>query len=133
MIRLAIVIVLAALAPYEAFSQNRLAGSAQIDAYLRQAVEQTHIPGVLAMIADADGILYSGAFGEQHVAAHIPMATDTIFRIASMTKPVTSVAVVMLIQEGDIGLDDPIQAYLPAFESEQVFATFRSRHPVDLR
>ena len=52
------------------------------------------------------------------------MANDTIFRIASMTKPVTSVAVMMLVQEGDIGLDDPVSEYLPAFEDEKVIENF---------
>ena len=54
------------------------------------------------------------------------MADDTIFRIASMTKPVTSVAVMMLVQEGDIGLDDPVSDYLPAFEDEQVIENFNA-------
>jgi CubicO group peptidase (beta-lactamase class C family) len=52
------------------------------------------------------------------------MATDSIFRIASMTKPVTSVAVMMLVQEGDVGLDDPVSDYLPAFEDEKVIENF---------
>ena len=124
--RLTLLLVLAALAPCQALSQDRLSDSAEIDAYLERAVEQTHIPGVVAMVADADTILYSGAFGAQNVGDHVPMARDTIFRIASMTKPVTSVAVVMLIQEGDIGLDDPIAKYLPTFKSPQVFETFNA-------
>jgi CubicO group peptidase (beta-lactamase class C family) len=52
------------------------------------------------------------------------MTVDTIFRIASMTKPVTSAAVMMLVQQGDVGLDDPIADYLPAFESPEVFVEF---------
>ena len=126
MFRLTLLLVLAALAPSRAVSQERLSDSAEIDAYLERAVEQTYIPGLVAMVADGDRILYSGAFGEQNVGAHVPMARDTIFRIASMTKPVTSVAVVMLIQEGDVGLDDPIAMYLPAFEAPQVFETFNA-------
>src|SRR5688500_15471964 len=52
------------------------------------------------------------------------MANDSIFRTALMTKPVTSVAVMMLVQEGDIGLDDPVSQYLPACEDEQVIENF---------
>jgi CubicO group peptidase (beta-lactamase class C family) len=78
------------------------------------------------MVADADGVLYSGAFGLQDAARRVPMTTDTIFRIASMTKPVTSVAVMMLVQEGDVGLDDPIARYLPALEADEVIETFDS-------
>jgi methyl acetate hydrolase len=125
-LRVTLVLVLTLLAPCGAMSQNSFAGKAEIDAYLERAVEQTHIPGLVAMIADGDSILYSGAFGEQNVGAHLPMSTETIFRLASMTKPVTSVAVVMLIQEGDIGLDDPVAMYLPAFKSPQVFETFNA-------
>jgi len=67
-----------------------------------------------------------GAFGRQDVRGGVPMATDTIFRLASMTKPVTSVAVMMLVQEGDLGLDDPVSQYLPAFEDKQVIETFNA-------
>jgi CubicO group peptidase (beta-lactamase class C family) len=123
-LRLVLVLALIALAPCQAHSQNRLPSSAEIDAFLDQTVAQTKIPGVVAMVADADGVLYTAAFGEQDVANNVPMASDTIFRIASMTKPVTSVAIMMLVQEGDIGLDEPVSDYLPAFENEQVIETF---------
>jgi len=123
-LRLLLVLAVAAFAPYQAQSQNRLRDSAEIDRYLAGVVAETQIPGMVAMVADADGVLYTGAFGKQDTAAGIAMKPDTIFRIASMTKPVTSVAIMMLVQQGDIGLDDPIAQYLPAFESEQVFENF---------
>jgi methyl acetate hydrolase len=107
-----------------AFAQSRLPSGPAIDAYLQAAVRETHIPGIVALVTDADRVIYTGAFGHQDVANDIPMDVDTIFRIASMTKPVTSVAVMMLVQEGDIGLDDPIADYLPSFESAQVLETF---------
>src|SRR5688500_4137285 len=109
-----------ALAPSFAAAQNRLPSSAEIDTFLTGAVRNTRIPGIVALVVDADRVLYTGAFGRQDVAGGVPMANDTIFRIASMTKPVTSVAVMMLVQEGDIGLDDPISDYLPAFEGQQI-------------
>jgi CubicO group peptidase (beta-lactamase class C family) len=123
-LRRTIVLALAALAPCAALPQSLLPGSADIDEFLRQAVETTQIPGVVAMVADADRILYSGAFGQQDVANGVPMSVDTIFRIASMTKPITSVGVVMLIQEGDVRLDDPVASYLPAFEDAEVIESF---------
>jgi len=123
-LRLVLVLAFAALAPFQAQAQNRLRDSAEIDRYLAGVVAQTQIPGVVAMVADADGVLYTGAFGKQDTAAGIAMKPDTIFRIASMTKPVTSVAIMMLVQQGDISLDDPISQYLPAFESEQVIENF---------
>src|SRR5690349_19909424 len=116
----------AVLLATSAAAQNRLAGGAEIDAYLTSVVRETRIPGIVALVVDADRVVYTGAFGKQNVGAGTPMAKDTIFRIASMTKPVTSVAVMMLVQEGDIGLDDPVGKYLPAFEGKQVIASFNA-------
>jgi methyl acetate hydrolase len=119
-LRLVLVLALAALAPWQADAQNRLSSSAQIDEYLAEQVSTTHIPGIVALVVDADGVLYRGAFGEQDSADHVPMSPDAIFRIASMTKPITSVAVMMLVQQGDVALDDPVADYLPAFEDLRV-------------
>jgi methyl acetate hydrolase len=127
-VRLLLVVVALALAPCSTDAQNRLSNSNEIDRYLAQAVADTKIPGIVAMVADADAVLYTGAFGKQDSSRNVPMAADTIFRIASMTKPVTSVAVMMLVQEGDVALEDPIAKYLPEFESERVIENF---NPVD--
>jgi CubicO group peptidase (beta-lactamase class C family) len=125
LLRTAVALVAFALAPF-ASAQNRLPSSAEIDAYLTSVVRDTRIPGIVALVVDADRVVYTGAFGKQNVAAGVPMAADSIFRIASMTKPVTSVAVMMLVQEGDLGLDDPVSQYLPAFEGKQVIESFNS-------
>jgi len=125
LLRLAALAV-AVFAPVAVAAQNRLASSAEIDAYLAGIVRDTRIPGVVGLVVEADGIVYLGAFGRQDVRGGVPMATDTIFRLASMTKPVTSVAVMMLVQEGDLGLDDPVSQYLPAFEDKQVIETFNA-------
>src|SRR5688572_1790394 len=125
LLRLAVALVAFALAPFS-IAQNRLPTSAEIDAYLATVVRDTRIPGIVALAVDADRVIYTGAFGKQDVAAGVPMAADSIFRIASMTKPVTSVAVMMLVQEGDIGLDDPISQYLPAFEDKPVIEGFNA-------
>ena len=118
-----VLLALLVLAPLSAGAQT-LSDSAQIDAYLKQTVATTKIPAVVAMVADADHVLYSSAFGSRDVAGHAPVAVDSIFRIASMTKPVTSVAVMMLVEKGAIALDDPISKYLPGFDHAEVFVTF---------
>jgi len=120
------VLTFAAFDAFHAEAQSRLGNSTEIDAYLATVVRETKVPGMVGLVVDADGVLYANAFGRQDVANDVPMATDTIFRIASMTKPVTSVAVMMLVQEGDIGLDDPVSDYLPAFEGKEVIATFNA-------
>ena len=125
LLRAAVAFVALAYAPWAA-AQNRLPTSAAIDSYLTSVVRDTRIPGIVALVVDADGVVYTGAFGRQNVAAGVPMATNSIFRIASMTKPVTSVAVMMLVQEGDIGLDDPVSQYLPAFEDLKVIENFNA-------
>ncbi len=127
MLRLVLVLAFAALVPFQSMAQNRLARSAEIDAYLSHAIETTKIPGMVAMVADADGILYRGAFGRADAANDKPMAVDSIFRLASMTKPVTSAAVMMLVEQGKVALDDPIARYLPEFEHPEVIVTFNSQ------
>ena len=104
------------------------AGQAEIDAYLEQVVGDTWIPGVVAMVTNGEGVIYSGAFGSRDVARARPMTVDSICRIASMTKPITSVAVMMLVENGEVGLDDPASMYLPGRLPEEVFETF---DPVD--
>jgi CubicO group peptidase (beta-lactamase class C family) len=125
LLRAAVAFVAFAFATWGA-AQNRLPTSAAIDSYLTSVVRDTRIPGIVALVTDADGVVYAGAFGRQNVAGGVPMATDSIFRIASMTKPVTSVAVMMLVQEGDLGLDDPVSEYLPAFEDLKVIEHFNA-------
>lgn len=89
----------------------------QIDSVLREAVEQKKVSGVVAMAATTDGIIYLGAFGAG-------MTPDSIFRIASMTKAVTSVAVMQLVERGLVKLDDPAGKYLPELAKVQVLEGF---------
>ena len=72
----------------------------EIDAVLRGAVEAGEVPGVVALAATDRGILYEGAFGQRDLAQGRAMTPDTIFRIASMTKAVTSVAAMQLVEAG---------------------------------
>jgi CubicO group peptidase (beta-lactamase class C family) len=126
LVRVAIALAVVPFAPCWAGAQDSLPSSAQIDRYLTNVIRDTRIPGIVALVVDADRIVYTGAFGRQDVANDVPMAEDTIFRIASMTKPVTSVAVMMLVQEGDVSLDDPVSDYLPTFEDERVIESFNA-------
>ena len=101
-------------------------GISEIDALLQQAVRQGTVPGVVAIVANKERILYHGAFGLMDTGKRKPMQKDSIFRIASMTKPVTSVAVMMLKEEGKLGLDDPVSKYLPSFQNREVIASFNA-------
>src|SRR5947199_121607 len=98
--------------------------SAARDTSLRGAVEAKDVPGVVALVTDRQRVLYQGAFGVADVATGRPLATDALFRIASMTKPVTSVALMQLVEQGRIGLDDPAENVLPELKGLQVLTSF---------
>ena len=100
------------------------AGTAALSSYLVAAVERGDVPGVQALIVGREDILYEGVAGKRDVARGVEMRPDTLFRIASMTKPITSVAVMMLIEAGKLDLDDPVAKYLPAFKDRQVLSAF---------
>jgi methyl acetate hydrolase len=91
-----------------------------IDDVLRNAVEQHKAPGVVAMATRDGAVVYEGAFGNRMDRPATPMTVSTIFRIASMTKPVTSVAVMQLVEAGKVKLDGPAGQYLPEIAKAQV-------------
>ena len=93
---------------------------AQIDAVLRRATEAKEVPGVVAVAATDKGVLYEGAFGTRDLANGPDMTPDTIFRLASMTKPMVTVAAMTLYEEGRLLPSDPVSRYIPAFSKLQV-------------
>jgi methyl acetate hydrolase len=97
---------------------------AAIDAALAAAVERKDVPGVVALITDGRRVLYQGAFGVADVSTGRVLTADAVFRIASMTKPITSLAAMQLIEQGRFGLDDPVEKYLPEFANLKVFESF---------
>ncbi|MGL4289889.1 MAG: serine hydrolase domain-containing protein, partial [Phreatobacter sp.] len=99
-------------------------GSAAIDASLRGAVERKDVPGVVALVTDGQRTLYQAAFGVADVATGRPLTNDAMFRIASMTKPITSVALMQLVEQGKIALDDPASKYLPELADLKVILSF---------
>ena len=99
-------------------------GSSDLDASLRAAVEAKDVPGVVALVATRERVLYQSAFGVADVATGRALTSDALFRIASMTKPVTSVALMQLIEQGRVGLDDPAEKYLPELAGLKVFEKF---------
>ena len=95
-----------------------------IDAVLQQAVESGDVPGVVAAVADDSGVVYEGAFGKRRLDAEPAMTADTVFRIASMTKAVASVALMQLYERGKFGLDQPAVEILPELGSVEVLDGF---------
>ncbi len=121
---LAIVLLAGCQSEEAEYPETSQTGTAEIDRMLQQAVESGDIPGVVAIVANKDHVLYHQAFGKMDVANDLAMGKDSIFNIASMTKPVTSVAVMMLHEEGKLGLDDPISRYMPRMKYVEVIDSF---------
>jgi CubicO group peptidase (beta-lactamase class C family) len=127
----AVVVVCVASAVVVAARQPRAAaapglsreGEQAIAALLRQKVA-SGIPAIAVVVVNGQQQLLLDAAGQRDVAGHAPLAADSIFRIASMTKPVTSLAVMMLVEEGKIRVDEPLTTYLPEFERVRVLTTF---------
>ena len=91
---------------------------------LAQAIENAGLPGASAMIVDAEGVRFSGAWGHADAVAQTPMALDTICQIASMTKALVSVAAMQLVEQGMLTLDGPIGDVLPELADPQVLEGF---------
>jgi CubicO group peptidase (beta-lactamase class C family) len=102
-------------------------GSNALSTFFTDAVARGEVPGVVATVVDRDRVLYHEAFGKQNVAKNVTMAKDTMFRIASMTKAVTSVGVMQLVEQGKVGLDDEVSTYLPRLKSPEVFSKIDER------
>ncbi len=100
------------------FSSARLK---RVDQVMQKYVDQGKLPGVLTLVARRGHIAHLSKVGWMDVEAHKPIAFDTLFRIYSMTKPLTSVAVMMLYEEGRFFLNDPVAKYIPEFADLKVF------------
>ncbi|MBC7893021.1 MAG: beta-lactamase family protein, partial [Sphingobacteriaceae bacterium] len=99
------------------FSSERLA---RIDAVMQQHIDQRHLPGAMMILVRRGQIVYQKSFGYKDVEAKTPLRADDIFRIMSMSKAITSIAVMMLHEEGKLRLDDPVSKYIPTFKNPKV-------------
>ncbi len=98
-------------------SSERLA---RIDRALQSYVDENRLGGVVALVLRDGAPMYERAFGWADKEAGRRMTTDTIFRIASQTKAITSVAILILMEEGKLGLDDQVSRYIPSFAKTTV-------------
>jgi methyl acetate hydrolase len=116
---------------------SRTVAFPHIDASLRSAVGAQEVPGVVAIAATENGILYEGVFGSRRLsggpAKDAAMTRDTVFRIASMVKLITSVAALRLVEEGKLSLDGPLPAIDPAVADPQVLDGFDAKSAPLLR
>ena len=94
---------------------------------MEKSIEDSIIPGAVALVTRNGKIIYHKAFGYENFSEKIPFEKNDIFRIASMTKAITSLAVVMLWEEGKFSLDDPIEKFIPEFKDHQILDKFNKR------
>ena len=93
---------------------------ARIGDYLKNEIATNKIPGAVMMIQRRGKVAYYETFGVRDPATKAPMTANTIFRIYSMSKPITTVAAMMLVEEGKLQLGDPVANYIPAFKDVKV-------------
>jgi CubicO group peptidase (beta-lactamase class C family) len=108
-------------------------GKAQIDQALRQKCDAGEIPGVVAMAASGNEVIYQGAFGKRDLSKGDAMTADSVFWIASMTKAITAAAGMQLVEQGKLSLDAPIGTLLPDLASPQVLEGFDAKGEPKLR
>ena len=107
-------------------------GGSDIDETLRAGISRRKIPAVVGMAAGANRSLYAGAFGRRD-SSGAPVRVDSIFRIASMTKAITTAAALQLVEQGKTGLDEPVARYLAQFRNIEVLERFDDRGEPVLR
>jgi len=108
---------------------------------MKSLVDQGRLAGVVTMVARRGKVIELEAIGKRDIAANLPMQKDSIFRIYSMTKPITGVAMMMLFEEGKWQLNDPVAKYIPEFADLKVYGTDANGnvvmkdqvHPVTMR
>ena len=104
--------------------QNPAQQPQSIDDAMRRAVERKDVAGVVVMAADRKRVIYEGAFGVADIGEARPLRLDSLFRIASMTKAITSTAAMQLVEQNRIAIEDPVEKYLPEFAKLSVFESF---------
>jgi methyl acetate hydrolase len=122
--RVSLVLPLVCAAALSAATTVSPQGAAALSSFLKSATARGDVPGVVVAVVNKDGMLYNEAFGVASTIAKRPMAKDTIFNMASMTKPITSVAIMMLVDEGKLKLDDEVAKYLPKYKNPLVITKF---------
>tara|TARA_B100000609_G_scaffold12161_1_gene9391 strand:- start:210 stop:1433 length:1224 start_codon:yes stop_codon:yes gene_type:complete len=98
-----------------------------VEELLTDDINNNKIPGAVVLVGNEKGIVYQKAFGVKNPLTNEKYATNDIFRIASMTKAITSVAVLKLWEDGRINLDDPIEKYIPEFKDTEILETFNEK------
>lgn len=122
---LAALVLLFGVAGAQAGSEGRAhnftpEGLAKVSDYIRNEIATGKVPGAILLLQQHGKPVYYENFGVRDVTTEISMSTDTIFRLYSMSKPITSVLAMMLVEEGKLAINDPVSKYIPAFAGLKV-------------
>ena len=109
------------------FDPDRLA---RIDRHFARYVDDGRLPGWLVAVSRAGQLAHLSTYGHRDVEQGLPVETDTLFRIYSMSKPITSVAAMMLYEEGAFELKDPVGRFIPSFADQRVYVSGPPTNPV---
>ena len=109
------------------FAPDRLA---RIDQHFERYVDEGLLPGWLIVVARGGKVAHVSTYGKRDIEAAAPVEIDTLFRIFSMTKPVTSVAAMMLYEQGAFELKDPVSKFIPAFADARVYRSGSALNPM---
>lgn len=123
------------------FAQPMRADEPKIATVLQPFVDSHSLAGAVTLVASKDKVLSLEAVGYADVSAKKPMMADSLFWIASMSKPITGTALMLLVDEGKVNVDDPVEKYLPEFRGQMVVAyqdettklLKRPRHPITVK
>jgi CubicO group peptidase (beta-lactamase class C family) len=99
---------------------------------MQKYVDDATVSGVVAVVGRANGVIAEDSVGYRDLAARTPMSADTLFRVASMTKPVTAIGIMILADRGKLAVDDPVEKHLPEFKG-QMLVTARDKDTITLR
>ena len=99
----------------------------EIDNLINSFIDDNQIPGAVVLVGDNKNILYQKSFGIKNPITNDKYQINDIFRIASMTKAITSIGVIKLWEKGKIGLDDPIEKYIPEFKNVQILDSYNKK------
>lgn len=117
-------IVTCSYKPNSNINSNRLN---EIDNLINSFIDDNQIPGAVVLVGDNKNILYQKSFGIKNPITDDKYQINDIFRIASMTKAITSIGVIKLWEKGKIGLDDPIEKYIPEFKNVQILDSYNKK------
>ncbi len=94
---------------------------AQVDSLMQSYIDQGKLAGIVLLVAREGKVAHAGVYGKMDIEASQPMRRDALFRIYSMTKPITGAALMTLYDDGRFQLDDPVAKYLPEFAKVKVY------------